>query len=193
MKKFFAVLVLIFMLGACVSVDIKTEIPEISLFDISFGNESESTKNKSDQAYGIIFVASMPYDSTDIFKLDSQSLQLKALPNMQWVTKPRDMLSSSLVGMMNTQGFNAVRAPFGSTKLAYTLKIHIDKILIVQKGSGQYATIALHFELINTKDLHPLKNGIITQEALIEGKEFAPVFAQVSKKALEDLLAEISK
>ncbi|WP_066389333.1 hypothetical protein [Helicobacter himalayensis] len=193
MKKFFGILVLVFMLGACVSVDIKTEIPEISFFDISFGNELESAKNKSAQTYGIIFASSMPYDSTDIFKLDSQSLQLKALPNMQWATKPRDMLSSSLVGMMNAQGFNVARAPFGSAKLAYTLKIHIDRILIVQKGSEQYAAIALHFELIDTKDLRPLKNGIITQEALIEGKEFAPIFAQVSKKVLEDLLAEISK
>ena len=131
------------------------------------------------------------YDSTDIFKLDSQSLQIKAIPSAQWVAKPKEMLFSSFVAEMNAKGLNVIRPPFGSANLNAYLKLHIDRILIIQKDGKELATITLNYEIFDTKTLKLKKSGTLTQEAQITNKDFAPVFYKVSESVLQSLVDEL--
>ena len=182
-------LICAFSLCACVNVDIKTEIPEMSFYDITIQNtQSQGIANLS---YGVVLSASMPYDSTDIFKLDSQSLQIKAIPSAQWVAKPKEMLFSSFVAEMNAKGLNVIRPPFGSANLNAYLKLHIDRILIIQKDGKELATITLNYEIFDTKTLKLKKSGTLTQEAQITNKDFAPVFYKVSESVLQSLVDEL--
>ena len=76
--------------AGCVSVDIKTEIPDVNFYDISLHTQ-KILKNPK-HSYGTIISAAMPYDSTDIYKLDLQSLRTRIIPNVQCVSKPKEML-----------------------------------------------------------------------------------------------------
>lgn len=117
--------------AGCVSVDIKTEIPEVSFYDISLHTQKVLKNPK--QSYGTIISAAMPYDSTDIYKLDSQTLRTRILPNAQWVSKPKEMLVATLGGMMSERGLSLIKPPFGSVKVGKILKLHIDKNLLSKK------------------------------------------------------------
>jgi len=176
--------------AGCVSVDIKTEIPEVSFYDISLHTQKVLKNPK--QSYGTIISAAMPYDSTDIYKLDSQTLRTRILPNAQWVSKPKEMLVATLGGMMSERGLSLIKPPFGSVKVGKILKLHIDKILIIQKEGGEYATLSVHYDLLNAKDASLLKNGIIVrQKEIANMQDFAPVFLELSQEVLSEVIGQI--
>lgn len=176
--------------AGCVSVDIKTEIPEVSFYDISLHTQKVLKNPK--QSYGTIISAAMPYDSTDIYKLDSQTLRTRILPNAQWVSKPKEMLVATLGGMMSERGLSLIKPPFGSVKVGKILKLHIDKILIIQKEGGEYATLSVHYDLLNAKDVSLLKNGIIVrQKEIANMQDFAPVFLELSQEVLSEVIGQI--
>ena len=161
--------------AGCVSVDIKTEIPDVNFYDISLHTQ-KILKNPK-HSYGTIISAAMPYDSTDIYKLDLQSLRTRIIPNVQWVSKPKEMLIATLSGMMSEQGLNLIKPPFGSVKVDKILKLHIDKILIIQRDGKDYATLSIHYDLLSAKDAGVLKNGVIVREKEIPNmQDCAPVF-----------------
>ncbi|WP_395002891.1 hypothetical protein [uncultured Helicobacter sp.] len=176
--------------AGCVSVDIKTEIPEVSFYDISL--HSQKILKNPRQSYGMIISAALPYDSTDIYKLDSHTLRTRILPNAQWVSKPKEMLVATLGGMMSERGLSLIKPPFGSVKMSKIIKLHIDKILIIQKEGGEYATLSVYYDLLDAKDASLLKNGVIVREKQIaDMREFAPVFLELSQEVLSEVIAQI--
>lgn len=188
--KYLIVGFIIAIYAGCVSVDIKTEIPEITFYDISMHTQ-KILKNPK-QSYGTIISAAMPYDSTDIYKLDSQTLRTRILPNAQWVSKPKEMLISTLGAMMSERRLSLIKPPFGSVKVSKIIKLHIDKILIIQRDGGEYATLSMHYDLLNAKDASLIKNGVIVREKEISNMhEFAPVFLELSQEVLSEIIEQI--
>lgn len=188
--KYILIGLVVALYAGCVSVDIKTEIPEVSFYDISLHTQ-KILKNPK-QSYGTILSAAMPYDSTDIYKLDSQTLRTRILSNAQWVSKPKEMLIATLSSMMSDRGLSLIKPPFGSVKVGKILKIHIDKILVIHKDGKDYATLSVHYDLLNAKDASLVKNGIIVREKEIPHMQnFAPVFLELSQKVLAEIIEQI--
>lgn len=176
--------------AGCVSVDIKTEIPDVNFYDISLHTQ-KILKNPK-HSYGTIISAAMPYDSIDIYKLDLQSLRTRIIPNVQWVSKPKEMLIATLSGMMSEQGLNLIKPPFGSVKVDKILKLHIDKILIIQRDGKDYATLSIHYDLLSAKDAGVLKNGVIVREKGIPNmQDFAPIFLKLSQEVFSEIIGQI--
>ena len=72
------------------------------------------------------------------------------------------------------------------------IKLHIDKILIIQKEGGEYATLSVYYDLLDAKDASLLKNGVIVREKQIaDMREFAPVFLELSQEVLSEVIAQI--
>lgn len=187
MKHTLLVCLLVALFSSC-----STKLGELYLYDISAQatlDTQKSTSKKSQKVYGVMLSAAQPYDSTDIFRLDESTLRSKPLPNTQWAAKPKEMLSTTLSSLMNAKGLNAIRQPFGGAKIQKILKIHIARLLIIKRGNGNFAHIALDCEVVDSKTLGVEKSLNITKEAPISNtNEFAPVFLQLSYGVLQEVV-----
>lgn len=188
MKKavYFCILAMVFL--SC-----STTLGELHIYDISaqVSQASEKKANpKAQKTYGVIFSANQPYDSTNIFRLDEVTLRSKPLPNTQWATKPREMLSTTLSSLMNAKGLNVVKQPFGGAKVQKILKMHIARLLIIRRGNGSFAHITLDYEVVDSKTLNVEKSLSITKEAPIT-EDFAPVFLRLSSDMLQEVVERL--
>lgn len=195
----------------CVDVKIASEMPKVEYYSLqnprSSPQSSVSQKGRDSKArlkspcqvvkasrLGVLdMVASAPFDSSAIYTLHKESLQMRALSSMQWINSPKDMLKIALLNELQNHCFNVASTPFGTQKLDKILKTTLLSLQVVDEGGSYRAEVSIFYELLDNAH-YRAKSGTITRFENLEslsGSEVARGFAKARDEVFTALLSAL--
>ena len=179
-------------LNACVDVKIVSSIDKITYFNLynpqSFEN-AKTCKKISKLAMFDIY-ANAPYDNSNIYIFNMQTLQVDTLFAKKWISSPKDMLKMALLLKAQEQCFELSTPPFGTQKIHKALKLSLLSLQILNDKGSYKAQVSVFYEIMDRKT-HQNKSGMI--ESLvpldsINDEYIALGFAKASDEILKQLL-----
>lgn len=197
----------------CVDVKIASEMPRVEYYSLQ--NPSSSLQSSVAQAktgqdskarfkspcqaaksmrLGVLdMAASTPFDSSAIYTLHKESLQMRALSSMQWINSPKEMLKIALLNELQNHCFNVASTPFGTQKLDKILKTTLLSLQVVDEGGSLRAEVSIFYELLDSAH-YRAKSGTITRFENLEslsGSEVARGFAKARDEVFTALLSAL--
>lgn len=180
-------------LTACVDVKIASDIDKVSYFNLQNTTQTKATCKTYKKLTLLDMHTIAPYDSTNIYLLDSKNLQISTLETKKWISSPKNMLKNTLILKAQEQCFEVSIPPFGTQKLDKTLKISLLALQIVQDNGTYKAQIRIFYEIFSLKN-HQSKSGILESGIPLESLtdfSLALGFVKASDEVFTQLLKKL--
>ena len=155
-----------FLAFGCVDVNLKSDIGEAKYFDMDIDSNDFLECQKYSDVVGILnFTSAQIYDSRDIIK--KSGINIEKL-STKWIISPKNALSNIVSKELLKSCIRGVNPPFSPQRVDKFLKVHILEIGDFISKDGDFARVAITYDIIEERTNKTLSNGFLKREIEIK-------------------------